>query len=217
MYQGPWSKLGTFLLELFPLTDFNCGLVCRNFFCLSPLTSDIVQVQWCFPSTEAIRTIIIIRDGESQDGHFDFHTVPELWDRVIKFCWPLSKLGTFLLVLFLEAGLLLPWRSSSLSFCLSLLRWSQAPESPTATSSLPPCPWPPGWGRPPDPSPLPYSKSELEKGTVGVLDELENTDSNTLKNTGKGLRLYWMYWKTQAMMSGVKLDALKNVDNDAKG
>ena len=121
-------------------------------------------------------------------------------------------------MLFLEAGLLLPWRSSSLSFCLSLLRWSQAPESPTATSSLPPCPWPPGWGRPPDPSPLPYSKSELEKGTVGVLDELENTDSNTLKNTGKGLRFDELENTDRNTLKntgkGLRFDELENTDRN---
>ena len=36
----------------------------------------ISAFQRCFTSTETTR---LIRDGEAQDGHLDFHTAPELW------------------------------------------------------------------------------------------------------------------------------------------
>ena len=36
-----------------------------------------VQVQCCFTSTETVQTIHLGRGA--QDGHLDFHTVPELW------------------------------------------------------------------------------------------------------------------------------------------
>ena len=41
----------------------------------SQLSSSDCSVQCCFTPTETITTI---RDREAQDGHVDFHTVPEL-------------------------------------------------------------------------------------------------------------------------------------------
>ena len=43
---------------------------------LSDRTSQVVQVQCCFTSTDTIGPETV-RDEEPQDGHLDFHTAPE--------------------------------------------------------------------------------------------------------------------------------------------